>query len=89
MRWNVLFLLTLTFACRPDPGPANYPSDSGLDGIPPTADPDFYSGETAYTGDVPRLFLSLFYEGAYSSEIPVDDYTRFYYIWDDTFSQTN
>jgi len=85
--WSMLMLMAMV-GCRSEMGPANYPTDTGLGGVPPTQDPNFFSGETAYTGETPRLFLSVFYEGAYSSEILIDDYTRFYYIWDSTFSQT-
>jgi len=48
----------------------------------------FLPGPDPYVADVDRLSLGLFYEGGASETIAVDDKTSFYYIYDNTYTQT-
>ncbi len=66
-------------ACRP--APIEYPNSSvaSLD-TASDVDPDFWGPNPYQEGDE-RLSLGMFYEGGYSTEIPVDEQTSFFYIW--------
>jgi len=70
--------------CRPDPGPApDYAQIEGEvsnDAIPQGPDP--------YAEGVPRFSFGLFYEGGASEFAPIDDATRFWWIWDEVLGQT-
>lgn len=70
--------------CREDPGDPDYPDYETTgeqdDGLPQGPDP-YEEGED-------RLSLGAFYEGDYSDLAEVDDLNVFYYIYDNTYTQS-
>ena len=69
-------IVLLLFACRPDPGNPQYP---GMGDLPNFGGPDPYEeGED-------RLTLGLFYEMESSENYLIDNTSRFFYIWNQTF----
>ena len=71
--------LLLLLGCRPDPGAPSYPL---YEDLPNLGGPDPYEeGED-------RLSLGIFYEMGASENYVIDNSTRFFYIWSDSFSVT-
>lgn len=85
-RLLLLTALTVVAACRPDPGQPSYDSPDGWD--PTTEDPDFVQSEDPYEDGDDRLSLGIFYEGGFSETLPIDNDTRHYYIYENSYSQT-
>lgn len=79
---NVL-LIGILAGCRPDAGSPVYPEPEAYD--PTASDPDFYGDDPYEEGD-DRLSLGLFYEGGASVDLPVDDTTRHFYVYESTFA---
>lgn len=75
-------------ACRPDPGDPAYPDLANPGGDDTAEDDDFLDGPVPYEDGDARLSLGLFYEGDASESLPVDDVTRFYYIYDSSYTQS-
>ena len=87
--FSPLFVLTLALgACSADPeeGP-NY-EDTGTASSDTGTGPDveFYPGSEPYSEGTERLSIGIFYEGAASEQIEVDDTTTHYYIYSDEFT---
>ena len=83
----MLVLMTLNLlACREDPGAPEYPDPAQSPGDTGSTDDDFLSGSEPYVEGEARLSVGLFYEGGYSDRLEVDDQTRFYYIYDSTYT---
>lgn len=86
MRTSLILTGLLTFGllgCRPDPGDPDYPEitpfqDTDGDGFLPGPDP-YEEGER-------RLTFGTFYEGESSDQIPIDDVTNHFYIYEGSFS---
>lgn len=81
-------LALLLAACRADPGDPSYLDPGTASGDSGTTDMDFLAGPDPYEDGVPRLTTGLFYEGDASEALVVDDTTRHYYIYSDTYTQT-
>ena len=83
-----LVAVALLAACRPDPGaPPDYAAVGGSAG-----NSTFALGPDPYEEGTERFSFGLFYEGGFSESAPIDDITRFWWIWDEvqglTFEQT-
>ena len=70
-------LFICLIACRPDPGPPQYPT---ADELPNFGGPDPYE-----EGDE-RISLGIFYEMGASETYTIDNSNQFFYIWGNTFS---
>ena len=70
-------MIFLFLACRLDPGAPSYPTGDDL--------PNF-GGPDPYEEGEDRLTLGLFYEMESSENYIIDNSTRFFYIWSNTFS---
>jgi len=70
-------------ACRPDPGAPHYAAPDVWD--PSADDADFYGDDPFEAGDE-RLDIGLFYEGGSSEQVPIDDLTTHFYVYENTFS---
>ncbi len=79
--------LLLLLACRPDPGTPVYPDFDAASAGDTGEDDDFYDGPDPWQEGEARLSLGVFYEGGSSDALPVDDVTRHYYIYDNTYTQ--
>jgi hypothetical protein len=82
---QILLLATvlLLCSCHGTPGDPNYtelPEDFRGSGEPEFKDP------TPYVPGTNRLSISIFYEGAYSKILILDDVQRHFYIYDSTFN---
>ena len=77
-----LCILLLATACRPDAGVPDYPIPGEWD--PTEGDPNFYGDDPFQEGDV-RLSIGAFYEGGASEEVPIDDLTTHFYVYESTF----
>lgn len=80
----VCVVSVLVLGCRPDPGDPDYPEvtpfvDTDDNGFLPGPDP-FEEGDR-------RLSFGVFYEGASSDEIPIDDVSSHYYVYEGSFTQ--
>lgn len=86
---RTLCLLLALAACRADPGDPAYPDVStfGLGGGSDDAT-GFLAGPDPYQADERRLSLTIFYEGPASDELLIDDLTRHFFIFENTFAVT-
>ena len=77
-------LIMGVLGCRPEPGPppdyAQLEEAVSNQAIPQGPDP--------YQEGVPRFSFGLFYEGGSSESAPIDDATRFWWIWDEVLGET-
>ncbi|MEC7987662.1 MAG: hypothetical protein VX278_21015 [Myxococcota bacterium] len=73
-------LLLWMIACRPDPGAPSYPTYEGLPN---------YGGPDPYEEGEDRLTLGIFYELDSSENYSIDNASRFFYIWSNSFSVTS
>jgi hypothetical protein len=86
MRALLLSLALLAAACRPDPGVPDYSAMAALldGGSGPQGS---LPGPSPYVPGTKRLAFGLFYEGGASDLLLVDDATRHYYVFENTYSQ--
>jgi hypothetical protein len=76
-------MIWLLVACRPDPGAPDYPDPQAV--TDDTADADFLAGPDPYEDGEDRLSIGIFYEGAVSEWIDVDNQTAHFYIYENSF----
>ncbi|MCO4769914.1 MAG: hypothetical protein KDA24_07760 [Deltaproteobacteria bacterium] len=73
-------------ACRPDIGDPNYAQFLGDDDDSAgTTDPNDFPGPDPYEDGEERLSIGIFYEGGYSSLIPLEAGAADYFIYDGTY----
>lgn len=77
-------IIVLLWGCRADPGQPVYPVYPPWD---PGLDTDFLPGPFPYVDGDERLSFGLFYEGAASETVEIDDVTTHYYIYEGTYTQ--
>jgi len=78
---RLLYMVVLV-GCRPEAPELVYPEPGEWD--PTAEDPDFYAADPYEEGDQ-RLDIGIFYEGESSDQIPIDDLTTHFYIYENTF----
>lgn len=86
MKYQSLLFTVLLCACHGDPGLPNYselPEDFRGNTETEFKDP------TPFVPGTQRLSISIFYEGAYSQILVLDDIQRHFYVYNDTFSVAN
>ncbi len=83
MKYLMIALMLIFQGCHGDPGEPNYtelPEDFRGSGETEFKDP------TPFVPGTDRLSISIFYEGAYSQILVLDDVQRHFYVYDATFS---
>ena len=83
MRYLTLALVLSLAGCHGDPGVANYPDLP--DNFRGDAENEF-KDPTPYVPGTKRLSISIFYEGAYSDILILDEVQRHFYVYEGTFS---
>lgn len=84
-RYTALFALGLAVgACRPDPGIPDYSAFDGItDGGEQEVEP--LPGPFPYVPGEPRLFLGIHYEGGRSDAFLIDEETRRYLVFENSY----
>lgn len=73
-------LVLALFACRPEIGPPDYP-----DRVPWVRDDAEFYGDPLVTGEE-RLSIGVFYEGAATETMIIDDVATHFYVYESTFT---
>ena len=76
----MMTLLMLVLACRPDPGAPSYPERELWD----RAVADGFLATPLADGEA-RLGIGVFYEGATTDLVPIDDTTTHFYVYEASF----